>query len=422
MIRRHGVLVVALAACGPQAPTGDGGATGDASSGHDEDASADLTGVSLDDAADDEPVVDEGPLDEGGGLDVGSVDCNVAPPVPSFTSDAVSLDTELFLAVGDVGGSPAPDLVILGDGIGVQVWLGNDGGWDIHAPDIVISPDTFAGLYTVDIAVGDVIGTGEVDLVTIDSLSQLHVSPGDGSGAFGETLHVTLPGPPSRLVVADIDGDADDDSIVVFADTELAVITNDGETPGEAIELQTGLTWLDDIEVQPLGAGGAQHLLVTGGGDSGGLVEYALLTATLDAALAGDWAFAPTYGDVFDLAVRDVDADGLGDVAIVSAAPMAVGLHHGLVDGTLALEPIVALPSFSDTIAVGDFDSSGPDAAIVQAGAIAIVDLQCATIATLAGPTVRGPLLLTDSNGDARSDLVARTDDGRGVAVYMSAP
>jgi hypothetical protein len=89
------------------------------------------------------------------------------------------------------------------------------------------------------------------------------------------------------------------------------------------------------------------------------ILALALALAPLSSAQLVPSREYPTLHDPFDLAVADLDGDGLQDVAVAAFGDKQMVLHRG--DGALGLAPGESLGDAGDILAIeaGDVNGDG---------------------------------------------------------------
>ena len=247
-------------------------------------------------------------------------------------------DNPVALAVGDVDGDGDLDLVtanVLGPGNTASVRLngGDNSGSNtgsFSGGSTVIVGNTPIGNTPYGIALGDVDGDGDLDLLTANSFSasvSIRLNGGDATGSntgtFSNGSDPQVGRLPVAIVLGDVDGDGDLDFAVANADIpgSVTVGLNGGNATGSATGLFSTTTtvsvgWVPqslaladmdgDGDLDLLAANKAGQTLsvrLNGGNANGG--GNGTFGAGTDLALA-----APPYG----LAVGDLDGDGDLDV------------------------------------------------------------------------------------------------------------
>ena len=327
------------------------------------------------------------------------------------------------LALGDVDGDGDLDLVCGNAGPWGQsnLLLLNDGtGRLLDATAASLPPDHDV---TTAIALGDVDGDGDLDLVCGNTswlAAQNRLYLNDGSGRFRDVTANQLPvhaDPTQAVVLADFDGDGDLD--IVFGNRSSdRLLRNDGRgTFTEAprgylpIGVSSSLAAADvdgdgDIDLictgapQTWAAGGTRQLHNDGAG------RFAVVSANL---------LPPSLAAPSALALVDIDGDGDVDL-VVGRKDGANSLYHNL-GGGVFVEAVAAFgrggPSRTLAVACGDVDGNGAQDVVfgradrdelwLGDGTGTLLD------ASRSGPRTRGELTnalaLADIDGDGDLDL-----------------
>ena len=291
----------------------------------------------------------------------------------------VGTPTTVFfaLALGDMDGDADLDLLVAHNGPVVSVLL-NDGAGSFG------SPTSFAvANQPIDIVVGDINRDGFLDIVTADRDGSPHMLTtllNSGSATFGSRTDYTLAHTPGDLELADMNGDLNLDVILA--------------NPGQFI---TSGTQSDNTVTVMLG---------TPSGSLGSPADFTVGRAPMS------------------LVVADMNTDGFKDIVTANAGANSVSVLSG--DGT------GAFPSRTDYsvapgprgIVVGDVDTDG-DLDVVTAGFGPMnFDFSGNYINTFIGPDAStGSVLRGDGSGGLgnRSDIFVESNASSLLARDLNA-
>ena len=297
-----------------------------------------------------------------GGTGVGNFTDHPTNPNPAVGSQPRSV------ALGDVDGDGDLDLLTANIGNNnVSVRL-NDGSGNFTAP--ATNPDLAVGDSPQSVALGDVDGDGDLDLLTANSGSNtVSVQLNDGSGNF--TDHPTNPAlavgdSPQSVALGDVDGDGDLDLLTANANSaNVSVLLNDGSGNFTPPATNPNIPVGDSPQSVALGD-------VDGDGD------LDLLTAnsgsnTVSVRLndgSGNFTDHPTNPDPAvgngprSVALGDVDGDGDLDLLTTNAFSdnVSVLLNDGsghFTDHPTNPNPNLPVGSSPYSVALGDVDGDG---------------------------------------------------------------
>jgi len=387
-----------------------------------------------------------------------------------FVEDPVFVDagTSPYAgAVGDLDGDGAPDLVAV-------AWLGASVFVRLGAGDGTLAPATEwptpASPRAVEI--GDVDGDGLLDLVTLhQDAGMIAIVPGNGDGTFDAAVAFEIAAGTRSFAVADVNGDQrvdvavpvfDDGAVAIyfgtstrllgdpeafgvgggpiyvvaadvdangtvdlvtanFLDSTLSMLWGDGngsftraspvvlERPASQLaagdlDQTAGLELVATSELPPF-----DGFDVVTRGDNG---TYAVVQEAR--APFAQLGFAPTAP-----VIRDVDRDGTGDLAYVSAFLPRLIIRPGRGDGTVDV-PVDFFVGTPGELLVGDLNGDGFDDLIALAAStdrtsawVNVADTEFELTQVIDGGDVAA---LGDVDGDGRLDLIRKAS---GVTIEV---
>jgi len=343
-----------------------------------------------------------------------------------------------IVAVADVNGDGTPDIVTANEQSGdASVLVGNGAGRFAPAPG---SPFP-AGHMPNDLAVGDFNGDGRLDLAFANHESpHLTLLAGDGRGGFAPApaspVPVVVRPHPHGLAAADFNGDRNLDLVTdSWAEDRLELLFGDGKgsfaTPGAYVPV--GRHPYQRVRAADLdGDGRADIVSANLEGDN---VTILLADGTGGFRQPAGSPF-PCGDSPFNLAIGDVTADGIPDLAIVNSPGSTTdrsgrdGLTILIGDGrgrfrTMSGSPF-STPVRPNIAAIGDLDGDGvADVAVSNpdSDSIALFMMRrggrVASRSTLAVPGHPKGLAIHDLDGDGRPDLVIANNAANTVTVML---
>jgi hypothetical protein len=246
------------------------------------------------------------------GADVPSSAPPTAPVMGAAALTSVG-DNPRQLAVGDVDLDGLPDVVTSnGSGTITVLHSAGDGTWSL-VQNFPAGPSPDA------LAIGDVTGDGLPDVVVAERFSgQIAVLRGTGSGAFASPgLHSSGGDVPVGVAIADMNLDGRADVVVVHQNTDNVVLRlglpAGGMGPPQSSPCFNSPS---QVAVADLDADGLPDLCVGAFGGGGYLMNLGngVLSGPIELALDPDVSF--TSGQTTRIAAADFDADGGMDLAV----------------------------------------------------------------------------------------------------------
>lgn len=323
----------------------------------------------------------------------------------TFSEDAAAFDDVRALALADLDADGALDLAF-GTSFGLKIAFGDGaGGFGLA--------QTLAGRATDYVEAGDLNGDGRPDLVSAGHLRySFRVFTNISGNTFSIASH-PLTGLPHQLRIADLDGDAFPEILVLHSGvSNLSVFRNDGTGafPDSDIlaygSVINGLTVarlnadaIPDMAMTNTWTGGVDFLFGQGGGH--------FFTPPV--------SLLPADAPVVDLEMGDLNGDGLQDALTVLGNPLnAVRVATQIYPGGFGDPAQFAVGSYPADLALADFnEDSNLDAVVANNASQDLSYLEGLADGGFA-PEVRFPtldfpnqVLVTDVDGDGAPDVLA---------------
>jgi hypothetical protein len=330
------------------------------------------------------------------------------------------------LAVDDLDANGWPDIVTANTASDdVTVLLG------VGAGDFAPAATFGAGSDPWAVIAGDFNGDGMVDLATANySSDDVSVLLGDGSGQFAPAIHSPALDRPIGLAAGDLDGDGALDLVVDVSDSlrSLAVLSGDG-SGGFSAPVGLSVGPATSLAIADLNADGIPDLATCDFNSKSAAVHLG----------TGTGSFAPpsTHGvlhDACNVFCEDYDGDGLLDVLTANYVEYSyyigsVSLLRATAPGQFA--PATLLPTGRNAVSIAFADLQG-DALLdlmvaTQGGVTVLLSDGAGSFATsVFKPAYGGPgLVLEDLDLDGLADIVMSGNDIQifaGAALPGGAP
>lgn len=358
--------------------------------------------------------------DNGASVSLGNGDGTFAPRavyVPLATNFAKDVQA------ADIDGDGKQDLLVFNNNNTntFTVYKGDGTGTFDSPKDITWVSGGSSTVYSNNYTLADITGDGKIDVMVADGDQRYAtlLTNTSTSGNFSFTAGTSI-GPFSQTLrggtyVTDVDGDNDQDVIVMKANVDIAVLTN---TNG-VLSLGTPLVSIPDGVFADYGAAGDLN------GDGKPDIAFAT-NSTLYLALSGTNAYtvsAPiSLGTIVRaLAIADVNADGKQDVVVTYGSVSGSGVDKVAVllgngDGTLQTATTVVSTSIKleqKGTAVGDLNGDGhPDLVVVNGknGSTIVGNASVYLNSSVSGPaTTFSTLALSADTGSSNSDFITNT-------------
>jgi hypothetical protein len=333
-----------------------------------------------------------------------------------YTSDWYPED----IALADLNGDGNVDLVS-GSYLGrVSVLLGNGDGTFVAGPTLT------TGTSVARVVVADFNGDGRPDLAISQTNNSVAIYLGGGDGSFSFASFVAAQG-PFGIAAADLNGDGKLDLVVtngtsgIFVGTTVTVFLGNGNGTFQSPRVyQTGTNPLA-VAIADFNGDGKPDLIVVNADDN----NVSVLLGNGDGTFGARGSFATGYRPA-SVSVGDFNRDGHLDLAIVNSFDVSILLGHG--DGTFAAAVHYAAGNYPERISTGDFDGDG----IVDIAATDVFDNLIAILKGNGDGSFQPPLTFSvgshpialvsgDWNGDRKTDLAVANYLSNNISVLLNA-
>ncbi len=295
----------------------------------------------------------------------------------------------------------------------------------------------------ITVAVGDLRGNGILDVVT-DNITTNTVSVllGNGDGTFQAPIAYGVDENSWQVVaLGDVNGDGNLDIVVAGSTTTVLLGNGDGTfRPAITIGFGTALGQLADFKLADVNGDGKLDIVAVNS-----LGNQAVLSVALgngDGTFHQPYAFNAPAFIPNSIAVGDLNGDGIPDVAIASSDTIcdpetgdcenvgAVTIFLGTGDGFFQPPSFVNSVGAANSIGIGDVNGDGHlDLVTVVSSfdhrssiSVLLGNGDGTFRASVTTPAVQGPLgatVLADFNGDAILDVAAVNPTTNTVSVFL---
>jgi methionine-rich copper-binding protein CopC len=372
-----------------------------------------------------------------------------APPAVAANGTLpVDVSRQPTVVVGDVDSDGDLDVLATsyyGNAVSVRL---NNGAGVFMAP--ATGGSVAVGSNPRDLALGDVDGDGDLDLVTANyeysaSIGTVSVRLNNGAGVFAAPTtggSVPVSGPANSVLLTDLDGDGD---------LDIAVVNNNGN--GNTGTINVRFNNGAGIFTAPatggtIPVGSSPYRIASGDVDGDGDLD--LLTANSFSgdislrlnngagvftvpASGGTISVGPLYSPQ-DIKVGDVDGDGDLDLVTGSYGASSVLFNNGAGLFTLSSNPVVPLDNITDSIALGDVDGDGDLDLVATIYTYNTVNVRynngkglftvpgVVAVGTVSVGSVPRSVVLGDVDGDGDLDILTANENDNTVSVRLNQP
>jgi hypothetical protein len=338
----------------------------------------------------------------------------------TFQNPVLSFAVITPMAVVDINGDGEPDLVGTTNSGAVAVLLGNGDGSFMDVRSVAMDSSYYS---TYAAVAADFNGDGKPDLAVAEQNypnGQISVVLGKGNGTFGQPIHSplsTTATSPGLMLAGDFNGDGKSD-LAVLDDNGYGfqVLPGGGDgTFGTPVDTPLAYSVLS-FAVGDFNKDGKADLVVTAGYNSSPFVSVFLSN--------GDGTFSQgmqyvVYPNSY-VSVADVNGDGNPDLIVVAVggygSPYNLLVFLGNGDGSFKNPIFGPSDNYTSVAVVGDFNGDGKlDIAVGTNSGIAFLagngdGTFGKQVYSNSGFQFSGSLVASDFNGDHKLDLAARSN------------
>ena len=295
---------------------------------------------------------------------------------------------------------------------------------------------------TAAIEVGDLDGDGRPDVATVgrtgDSGGKLSVFWGNGDGTLSAGADYGLPGAPSLLRFADVNGDGRTDMVTASSDmTTVTVLLGMGGGTFANVETDAG-TQPSAMALGDVNGDGRLDLVVAHADQTSGAGSTTVLLGQGNGTFTNK-STSPVCDGPQSVSLGDLNGDGRMDMVVACNGLVAgyvaeggISVLLGKGDGTFA-KPVGYIGAYGmDSVAMGDLNGDGKaDLAVVGSSTISSVEVLLGkgngiltTPVDFTTPWSARSVALVDINRDGKLDAVTEDDAsgtsaGAGITILL---
>ncbi|MCL4473000.1 MAG: VCBS repeat-containing protein [Actinobacteria bacterium] len=312
--------------------------------------------------------------------------------------------------------------------------------------DIFFPYQTFpVGSWPEAVAIGDLNSDGRNDVAMTTSFYfdppndfQLFVFTQDGKGHLGAPVKYQTDASganrPQGLAVGDVNGDGRNDIVIGNSGKEVEVFPQNADGSfGPSIKYPTQNS--NKVCIADLNHDGRNDIAAIGWGTN----SLDVILQNADGTLAAARTYSVTHGGYDDLAVGDLNNDGLTDIAVMSGQKLLpnIGVLLQKPDGSFDSPDYYSVPgdilvNLTHSIAIGDVTGDGLNDVVASSGGnapnshIAVFPQNGSgklgapvTYLTLDVPET---VAIADFNGDGRADVATAHGGWDALSVHLQQP
>ena len=369
--------------------------------------------------------------------------------------DASSFVNKMDFAVGthpnsivitDLDGDGKPDLAVSNWATNnFSVFRNTSSSGSITAASFAPRADISTGNGPAIAAIGDLDGDGKPDIVipnTADnSISIFRNTSAAGTISFAPRIDLPTGNTPSRVTIADMDGDGRPDIIIANGTSSTMSIYRNTSTAGSIsvaarVDIPTGSSPAD-IAVGDVDGDGKPDIAIANSlSNTISVFRNISVAGSITTSSFAPKVDLPTGSGDGGLALADLDGDGKFDLATSNSISNSLSvLRNTSTSGSISFVAAVDIPTDTNPldVAVGDLDGDGkPDLVVANHGSNNVCvfrntstpgSLSTSSFAakiSLVSATAPNVVAIGDIDGDGKPDLVVSNESGNSVSIFRN--